>query len=110
MLAASPHQVRVPLEISIIIGLLTRHLCVDVDWFVNQPIRAGAACRADVKCDRTCRGSIRPGYVLLGRDDIGPLRSRRVTLAHPAEAECRREPRSKLAAQPGYQHVLSNRK
>ena len=91
MLAASPNKVRVPLEISVIVALLTRHLCIDVDRFVNQPIRASAAGCTDIQCDWSCRGSIRSGYVFLGRDSVGPLRSRCVALAYPAEPECSRE-------------------
>src|SRR5260370_32964271 len=107
MLAARPNKIRIPLEVSIIIGLFACYLCAYVDGFIEQAVCTPAS--ADVEGNRTCRRSIRPRYVLLSRDDIGPFRSRRVALAHPAEAECRGEPRGELATQPSYQHVLPYR-
>ena len=87
MLPARPDKVRIPLEISVIIALLTRHLRIDVNRFVNKPIRARAARGTDVNCNRACRSGIRSGYVLLCRNGIGPFRTRRVALAHPAKPE-----------------------
>ena len=102
MLPTGPDKVSVPLEISVIVALLACYLGIDVNRFVNEPVRARAAGGTYVKCDLASRGSIRSRYVLLRRDGIRPLRACCVALAHPAEAESHREPRSELAVKPAY--------